>query len=56
MKIDLTYPRKFRCVQSSSYPTDQLDYNQLAQHIAQQTNRTPLERMTDLLKENTYVR
>jgi hypothetical protein len=50
------YPRKFICVQSASYPTDQLDYNQLAQHIAQQTNRTPLERMTDLLKENTYVR
>jgi hypothetical protein len=50
------YPRKFICVQSSSYPIEQLDYNALAQHIAQQTNRTPLERMEDLLTERTYVR
>lgn len=50
------YPRKYICVQSASYPTENLDYNQLAQHIAAHTNRTPLERMEDLLTERTYQR
>jgi len=50
------YPRKYICVQSASYPTENLDYNQLAQHIANSVPRTPLERMTELLTERTYVR
>jgi hypothetical protein len=54
MKLNLTYPKKFICVQSSSYPTEQLDFNQIAQHIANGTNRTPLERMEELLNEKTY--
>lgn len=56
MKLDLSYPKKFRCVQSSSYPSEQLDYNALAQHIANSVPRTPLERMEELLNEKTYVR
>lgn len=56
MKVNLTYPKKFICVQSSSYPTEQLDFNQIAQHIAQGTNRTPLQRMENLLIENTYIK
>jgi hypothetical protein len=54
--IDLTYPKKFICVLSASYPSEQLDFNQIAQHIAKGTNRTPLERMEELLTEKTYVR
>jgi hypothetical protein len=54
MKLNLTYPKKFICVQSSSYPTEQLDFNQIAQHIANGTKRTPLERMEELLTEKTY--
>ena len=54
MKLNLTYPKKFICVQSSSYPTEQLDFNQIAQHIAAGTKRTPLERMEELLNEKTY--
>lgn len=52
--INLTYPKKFICVQSASYPTEQLDFNQIAQHIAAGTKRTPLERMEGLLTEKTY--
>jgi hypothetical protein len=52
--MNMTYPRKYICVQSASYPTDQLDYNQIAQHIANGTKRTPLERMEELLNEKTY--
>lgn len=52
MKVDLSYPKKFICVQSSSLPEKQLSFNELAQHIAKQVNRTPYERMSDLLKEN----
>jgi hypothetical protein len=55
-KINLTYPKRFVCVQSSSYPSEQLDYNALAQHIANSVPRSPLERMEDLLTERTYVR
>jgi hypothetical protein len=57
-KLDLTYPRKFRCVQSSCYPlnwkhnTDQIDFNEIANHIANEVNRTPYERMQDLIKHN----
>jgi hypothetical protein len=54
MKVNLSYPKKFICVQSSSYPTEQLDFNEIAQHIAQGTNRTPLQRMENLLTEKTY--
>lgn len=50
------YPRKFICVQSASYPDIVLDYNQLAQHIANSVPRTPLERMEELLTERTYQR
>lgn len=62
MKVDLTYPKKFVCVQSSSYPNgwkhnnDAIDFNALAQHIANSVPRSPLERMEDLLTERTYVR
>lgn len=62
MNINLNWPRKIRCVQSSSYPSDwnhnddAIDFNAIAQHIAQHTNRTPLERMEDLLTEKTYAR
>lgn len=57
MNVDLTYPRKFRCVQSSSYPdnwnpNDEVDFNAIANHIANEVNRTPYERMQDLLKHN----
>jgi hypothetical protein len=52
----MNYPRKYICVQSSSYPTEQLDYNTLAQHIANSVPRSPLERMEELLTERTYVR
>jgi len=55
-KMNLTYPKRFVCVQSSSYPSEQLDYNELAQHIANSVPRSPLERMEDLLTERTYVR
>ena len=54
--INLTYPRKFICVQSSSYPSEQLDFNAIAQHIAEHTNRKPFERMEALLTEKTYKR
>lgn len=53
-KMNLTYPKRFVCVQSSSYPSHQLDYNELAQHIANSVPRSPLERMEDLLTERTY--
>jgi hypothetical protein len=55
-KMNLTYPKRFVCVQSSSYPNEQLDYNTLSQHIANSVPRSPLERMEDLLTERTYVR
>jgi hypothetical protein len=55
-KMNLTYPKRFVCVQSSSYPSEQLDYNTLARHIANSVPRSPLERMEDLLTERTYVR
>lgn len=55
-QVNLTYPKKFICVQSASYPTQELDYNQLAQHIAEGTNRTPLQRMENLLTEKTYLK
>jgi len=51
--LDLTYPKKFICVQSSSYPREILDYNAQAQHIANKLNRTPYERMVNLLQEKT---
>lgn len=54
MKVNLSYPKKFICVQSASYPQEQLDYNQIAQHIAEGTNRSPLQRMEELLTEKTY--
>lgn len=54
--VNLTYPRKFICVQSSSYPNEQLDFNAIAQHIAEHTNRKPFERMEALLTEKTYKR
>jgi hypothetical protein len=55
-KMNLTYPKRFVCVQSSSYPSEELDYNTLAQHIANSVPRSPLERMEELLTERTYVR
>jgi len=54
--VDLSYPRKFICVMSSSYPTEQLDFNAIAQHIADSSPRKPFERMEALLKEKTYKR
>ena len=54
--VNLTYPRKFICVQSSSYPKEQLDFNAIAQHIADASPRKPFERMEALLKEKTYKR
>ena len=54
--INLTYPRKYICVQSSSYPTEQLDFNTIAQHIADASPRKPFERMEALLTEKTYKR
>jgi hypothetical protein len=54
--INLTYPRKFICVQSSSYPKEQLDFNAIAQHIADASPRKPFERMEALLTEKTYKR
>ena len=54
--INLTYPRKYICVQSSSYPTEQLDFNAIAQHIADASPRKPFERMEALLTEKTYKR
>jgi hypothetical protein len=55
-KFDTTYPRKFICVQSASYPKEQLDFNTIAQHIADASPRKPFERMEDLLTEKTYKR
>lgn len=55
-KFDSTYPRKFICVQSSSYPSEQLDFNAIAQHIAESCPRKPFERMEALLTEKTYKR
>jgi hypothetical protein len=49
----MEYPRKFICVQSASYPKEQLSYNEQAQYIASQVKRTPFERMSDLIKEKT---
>jgi hypothetical protein len=54
--VDLTYPRKFICVMSSSYPSEQLDFNAIAQHIADSSPRKPFERMEALLTEKTYKR
>jgi hypothetical protein len=54
--VNLTYPRKFICVQSSSYPSEQLDFNAIAQHIADASPRKPFERMEALLTEKTYKR
>jgi hypothetical protein len=54
--VNLTYPRKFICVQSSSYPKEQLDFNAIAQHIADASPRKPFERMEALLTEKTYKR
>jgi hypothetical protein len=53
-RFDLTYPRKYICVMSSSYPSEQLDFNAIAQHIADSSPRKPFERMEALLKEKTY--
>ena len=55
-KFDSTYPRKFICVQSASYPIEQLDFNAIAQHIAESVPRKPFERMEALLTEKTYKR
>ena len=55
-RFDLTYPRKYICVMSSSIPTEQLDFNTIAQHIADSSPRKPFERMEALLKEKTYRR
>jgi hypothetical protein len=49
----MEYPRKFICVQSASYPKERLSYNEQAEFIASQVNRTPFERMSDLIKEKT---
>lgn len=54
--VNLTYPRKYICVQSSSYPSEQLDFNAIAQHIADASPRKPFERMEALLTEKTYKR
>ena len=54
--VDLSYPRKFICVMSSSLPSEQLDFNAIAQHIADSSPRKPFERMGALLKEKTYKR
>ena len=54
--INLTYPRKYICVMSSSYPSEQLDFNAIAQHIADASPRKPFERMEALLTEKTYKR
>ena len=54
--VDLSYPRKFICVMSSSLPSEQLDFNAIAQHIADSSPRKPFERMEELLKEKTYRR
>ena len=54
--VNLTYPRKYICVMSSSYPSEQLDFNAIAQHIADASPRKPFERMEALLKEKTYKR
>jgi hypothetical protein len=54
--INLTYPRKYICVMSSSYPKEQLDFNAIAQHIADASPRKPFERMEALLTEKTYRR
>lgn len=54
--VNLTYPRKYICVQSASYPKEQLDFNAIAQHIADASPRKPFERMEALLTEKTYKR
>lgn len=54
--VNLTYPRKYICVMSSSYPSEQLDFNAIAQHIADSSPRKPFERMEALLTEKTYKR
>jgi hypothetical protein len=54
--VDLNYPRKYICVMSSSLPTEQLDFNAIAQHIADSSPRKPFERMEALLTEKTYKR
>jgi hypothetical protein len=51
--LDLTYPKKFICVMSSSYPSKEMNFNEHAQHIANKLNRTPFERMSNLLQEKT---
>jgi hypothetical protein len=54
--VDLSYPRKYICVMSSSLPKEELDFNAIAQHIADSSPRKPFERMEALLKEKTYKR
>ena len=41
---------------NSQFQVAQLDFNDIALHIATNTNRTPLERMEGLLTEKTYRR
>jgi hypothetical protein len=38
---------------SSSYPSKEMNFNEHAQHIANKLNRTPFERMSNLLQEKT---
>ena len=52
MKVDLSYPKKFICVQSSSLPDREYSFNEIANHIANQCKRTPYERMQNLITHN----
>ena len=52
MKVDLSYPKKFICVQSSSLPEREYSFNEIANHIAEQSKRSPYERMQNLITDN----
>ena len=38
-QLNLTYPRKFICVLSASYPSHRLDFNEHAQQIRREVDK-----------------
>lgn len=53
MKLDLSYPKKFICVQSSSYPSEQLSFNELSKHISSYfPQKQPIDRLANINEEN----
>jgi hypothetical protein len=53
MKVDLSYPRKFICVQSSACPTEKLSFNEHAKYICDYfPEKQPIDRLANINEEN----